>query len=159
VDLGNGHLDGIFALADFLLVFAITKLTRDIDVLALLQRLSKLRQVAPDDDAMLLGARASKPHTYRISDNSGFFRERSSVFRGCASKSADDHPKIGVNLSVKIALKASRLHRTAVSGQILLEQRSDVRPERSFRDFARRWCACSKRDESVPQFTTRAHSS
>src|SRR5215472_10371728 len=58
-----------------------------------------------------------------------------------------------------IALKGSRLHRTAVSGQILLEQRSDVRPERSFRDFARRWCTCSKRDESVPQFTTRAHSS
>ena len=57
MDLGNGHLDGIFALADCLFVLAITQLTRDVDVLALLQRLSKLRQVAPYDDAMPLGAR------------------------------------------------------------------------------------------------------
>jgi hypothetical protein len=57
VDLGNGHRDGIFALVDCLFVLAITQLTRDVDMLALLQSLSKLRQVAPYDDAMPLGAR------------------------------------------------------------------------------------------------------
>ena len=57
MDLGNGHLDSIFALADFLLAVAITQLARDVNVLALFQRLSKLCQVAPRDDAMPLGAR------------------------------------------------------------------------------------------------------
>ena len=52
MDLGNRHRDGMAALADCLLVLAITQLTRDVDVLALLQRLSKLGQVAPYDDAM-----------------------------------------------------------------------------------------------------------
>ena len=57
MDLGYGHRDDIFALTDCLFVLAITQLTRDVDVLALLQGLSKLRQVAPRDDAMPLGAR------------------------------------------------------------------------------------------------------
>ena len=57
MDVGNGNLHGILTLADCLLVLAITQLTRDVDVLALLQGLSKLRQVAPRDDAMPLGAR------------------------------------------------------------------------------------------------------
>ena len=56
VDLGDRHLDRVFAFADFLVVLAVAQLAGNVDVLALLQRLSKLREAAPDDDAMPLGA-------------------------------------------------------------------------------------------------------
>jgi len=56
VDLGDRHLDGVFAFADFLVVLAVTQLAGNVDVLALLQRLSKLGEAAPDHDAMPLGA-------------------------------------------------------------------------------------------------------
>ena len=56
VDLSDRHLDGIFALADFFVVLAIAQLAGNVDVLALLQRLSKLGEAAPDHDAVPLGA-------------------------------------------------------------------------------------------------------
>jgi hypothetical protein len=56
VDLGDGHFDGVFALANFLFVLAIAQLAGNVDVLAFLQRLSKLGESAPDHDAVPLGA-------------------------------------------------------------------------------------------------------
>src|ERR1051326_2334370 len=52
VDLGDWHLDGVFAFADFLVVLAVAQLAGNVDVLALLQCLSELREAAPDHDAM-----------------------------------------------------------------------------------------------------------